>query len=55
MSPTSATNALKRRVLYPSDGSPKRSGANVTWAVSHSMQDSEDFVCPPLNFRFSAF
>jgi hypothetical protein len=52
MSPTSATNAPKRRVAHPSDGSPKRSGANLAWVISHSMQESEeyeDFVCPPAN------
>jgi hypothetical protein len=42
-------------VLHPSDSSPRRSGTNLVLARSHSMQESEDFVCPPLSFRFKAF
>jgi hypothetical protein len=54
--PTSVTNAPKRRVAsYPSDGWPRRSGANLAWAVSHSMQETEDFVCPQANFGFTAY
>src|SRR5215217_7338243 len=55
-SPTSATDPPKRRVAHPSDRWPRRSGANLAWMISYSMQDSEDFVCLPLaNFRFSGF
>ena len=25
------------------------------WVISHSMQGYEDFVCPGVNFRFTAF
>jgi len=56
MSPTSATDPPKRRVApHPSDGWPRRSGANLALVMSHSMQDSEDFVCSPANVRFTAF
>ena len=55
---TSATDAPKPRIPHPSDGSPRRTGANLAWAISQSMRDmqeTEDFVCPPANFRFSEF
>ena len=55
MSPTSATNAKKRRVAHASEGWPRRSGANLAWVISHSMQECEDFVCPQANFRFTQF